>query len=441
MDKKTLPIGWKVKKMPEVVKWGSGGTPKATESAYYNDGKIPWLIIGDLNDGIVTESQTKITELGLENSSTKMIPPGTLMVAMYGSIGKLGITGIECCTNQAIAFAKKLHGVSTKYMFYYMAMMKPKLIAMGKGGTQKNISQTVLKSLDVIVPPLDKQERIVARIEELFSELDNAVETLKATKTQLEIYRQAVLKEAFEGKLTFSWRDKHHNEKPRVDFERIKRNNEVFKDTSGDENEISLTLPETWKKVRLGEVFEVQVGATPSRRVPEYWNGNINWVSSGEVHFNNIYSTKEQVTEDGISHASTNVHPIGTVMLAMIGEGKTRGQAAILNIEAAHNQNTAAILVSKTPCCSKYIYYFLLMNYEHTRRVGSGNNQKALNKERVRALRFPFTSFKEQERIVAEIDSRLSVCDNIEQTIDNTLSQAEALRQSILKKAFEGKLI
>ena len=127
-------------------------------------------------------------------------------------------------------------------------------------------------------------------------------------------------------------------------------------------------------------------------------------------------------------------------MLAMIGEGKTRGQAAILNLPAAHNQNTAAILVSKTPCQPKYIYYFLQMNYDHTRRVGSGNNQKALNKERVRALRFPFASFAEQTVIVQEIEARLSACDNIEKTVDTALQQAEAMRQSILKQAFEGSL-
>ena len=158
MDKKTaLPSHWEIKKMTEVVTWGSGGTPKATEKSYYENGTIPWLIIGDLNDGIVNSSLSKITELGLKNSSAKMIPVGTLLVAMYGSIGKLGITGIECCTNQAIAFAKELHGVTTKYMFYYMSMIKPKLISMGKGGTQKNISQSVLKSLDVVVPPIPEQ--------------------------------------------------------------------------------------------------------------------------------------------------------------------------------------------------------------------------------------------------------------------------------------------
>lgn len=85
---------WEIKKMPEVIEWGSGGTPKATVKEYYENGDIPWLIIGDLNNGIVTKSETKITKLGLDNSSAKMIPPNTLLVAMYGSIGKLGITGI-----------------------------------------------------------------------------------------------------------------------------------------------------------------------------------------------------------------------------------------------------------------------------------------------------------------------------------------------------------
>ena len=440
MDKKTaLPSHWEIKKMTEDVTWGSGGTPKATEKSYYENGTIPWLIIGDLNDGIVNSSLSKITELGLKNSSAKMIPVGTLLVAMYGSIGKLGITGIECCTNQAIAFAKELHGVTTKYMFYYMSMIKPKLISMGKGGTQKNISQSVLKSLDVVVPPIPEQECIVSKIEELFSKLDASVAELQTAKEKLKVYRQAVLKEAFEGKLSEQWRGSH-NMSPQDDFLSICKQNQSFKDTSGDENEIALDLPATWLKVRIGDVFDVEVGATPKRSIPEYWNGDINWVSSGEVHFNTITETKERITESGLTNSSTNLHPAGTVMLAMIGEGKTRGQAAILNIVAAHNQNTAAILVSKTPCEPKYIYYFLLLNYENTRRVGSGNNQKALNKERVRALRFPFTSFEEQRVIVESIESRLSICDSIEQTIGTSLQQAEALRQSILKQAFEGRI-
>lgn len=396
------------------------------------EGYLPYVDIKAFEQGVIDNYASPEKSLLCEE--------GDLLIVGDGS--RSGLTGraIKGIVGSTL-FKIYADGVSTDYLRYFIESKYLLLNTKKKGTGTPHLNANILKESKIFVPSLEEQERIVARIEELFSDLDDAVKTLKATQQQLNLYKQAVLKDAFEGKLTFSWRDKHHNENPRDDFERIKRNNEVFKDTSGDENEISLTMPKEWKKVRLGEVFEVQVGATPSRRVPEYWNGNINWVSSGEVHFNNIYSTREQVTEDGILHSSTNVHPIGTVMLAMIGEGKTRGQAAILNTKAAHNQNTAAILVSETPCSSKYIYYFLLLNYENTRRVGSGNNQKALNKERVRALRFPFTSFKEQEEIVAEIESRLSVFDSIEQTIDCTLSQAEALRQSILKQAFEGRLI
>ncbi len=324
--------------------------------------------------------------------------------------------------------------VIPKYIFYRMQIIE------FDHSTHKRYWIQQYSKIKISIPPITEQQRIVNRIEELFSQLDSAVETLQKTKQQLAVYRQAVLKEAFEGRYTENWRKDKGFAITEEDLNSIKIYDAVYKDTSGDENEIKLTIPSQWIKVRMGDVFSVEVGSTPSRKMPEYWNGNIPWVSSGEVHFNSIFETEECITQCGLDHASTNVHPIGTIMLAMIGEGKTRGQAAILNIPAAHNQNTAAILVSKTPCQPKYIYYFLQMNYENTRRVGSGNNQKALNKERVRALRFPFASFEEQALIVFEIESRISVCDSIEKTVDTALQQAEAMRQSILKKAFEGKL-
>lgn len=323
--------------------------------------------------------------------------------------------------------------VLPKFIYYRMKVIQ------FDHSTHKRYWIQQYSKIKVKVPSIPEQERIVSKIEELFSKLDASVAELQTAKEKLKVYRQAVLKEAFEGNLSKRWRGLH-NISPQDDFLSICKRHQCFKDTSGDENELKLDLPDGWLKVRIGDVFDVEVGATPKRSVPEYWNGNINWVSSGEVHFNTITETKERITESGLANSSTNLHPVGTVMLAMIGEGKTRGQAAILNIDAAHNQNTAAILVSQTPCEPKYIYYFLLLNYENTRRVGSGNNQKALNKERVRALRFPFTSFKEQKVIVEGIESRLSVCDSIEQTVDTSLQQAEALRQSILKQAFEGGL-
>lgn len=405
-------------------------------------GKKPKNQFGEYKAGLMPYVDIKAFETGKIESYTdgeKCLPckEGDILIVCDGS--RSGLVGKALNGYVGSTLAKvSAEGLTQDYLYYFLQGQYALLNTKKKGTGTPHLNPELLRKQLIYVPPIEMQQRIVFRIEELFSELDKGVETLQTIKQQLAVYRQAVLKEAFEGKLTSSWRAENTLSNPQYDFDKIRRPNEIFKDTSGDENEIALNLPPTWLKARLGEIFEVQVGATPSRRVPEYWNGNINWVSSGEVRFNTIFRTNEKITPEGLAHASTNLQPIGTVMLAMIGEGKTRGQAAILNTEAAHNQNTAAILVSQTPCSPKYVYYFLQMNYDNTRRVGSGNNQKALNKERVRAIRFPFTSFDEQQKIVEEIESRLSVCDSIEQTVNTALAQAGAMRQSILKKAFEG---
>lgn len=392
----TIPDGWEIKKMPQVVKWGSGGTPKATEKQYYDGGSIPWLVIGDLNDSIVSSSASKITELGLQNSSAKMIPVGTLLVAMYGSIGKLGITGIECCTNQAIAYAKELYGVTTKYMFFYMAMMKSELISKGKGGTQKNISQTVLNSLEVIVPPLSEQERIVARIEELFSQLDAGVETLKKTKAQLAVYRQAVLKEAFSD-------CKNH-----VTIASITQHV-----TDGDH----MPPPKAESGVPFIMISNIE--------------GNVicweNTAHVGRNYFESIDSKRKP--------------QIGDVLYTVTG---SYGIPVLVDFDKEFCfQRHIALLRPKDIIEQKYLYYALMEPgvYAQATKGATGTAQKTVGLGVLRKILIPFIEdHAEQLRIVDVIESRLSVCDSIEQTVDAALQQAEAMRQSILKNAFEGRL-
>jgi type I restriction enzyme S subunit len=164
-------------------------------------------------------------------------------------------------------------------------------------------------------------------------------------------------------------------------------------------------------------------------------------VKSGEVAFCRIEETEETITQSGLANSSTDVHPTGTVLLGMIGEGKTRGQAAILDVPAAHNQNCAALRVSESEIPPEYVYYFLESRYERTRTLGSGNNQPALSKSRVEAMQIPVPPLAEQVRIVAEIDRRCSVIDELEASIEANLTRAERLRQAILKRAFEGRLV
>ena len=379
-------------------------TPKATVREYYEGGTIPWLIIGDLNDGIITTSASKITELGLQNSSAKMIPVGTLLVAMYGSIGKLGITGIECCTNQAIAYAKELHGVTTKYMFYYMAMLKSELISKGKGGTQKNISQTVLNSLDVIVPPLEDQNRIVNRIEELFSQIDQGIATLKTTREQLEIYRQAVLKSAFA--------------KAGDDYRQLKE-----------------------------LCFFITKGTTPAKNKMSRDTGDVPFIKVYNLTFDSTLDfTIEPTFVDSETHngflARSIVLP-GDVLMNIVGP--PMGKVSIVpSTYPEWNINQA---IARFRCLdelnNKYLAYYL--GYAETvekmkRKAKATAGQFNLTLEICRDIRVPVPSIQEQEGIVYEIETRVSQCQQIENTINNTMQQAESMKQSVLKHAFEGRL-
>jgi type I restriction enzyme S subunit len=192
-----LPQGWKKLSLGEVAKWGSGGTPTAGNTNYY-DGEIPWAIIGDLNDTVVSRTVKHITKLGLENSSAKMVPAGAILIAMYGSIGKLGIAGIPMATNQAIAFAVPDESIVLKtYLFYYLRSQREILLWNGKGATQQNISQTLLKSWVIPIPPLPEQRKIVELLEDQLSRLDAALADVKQAERSLEVLEKSLLNKYF----------------------------------------------------------------------------------------------------------------------------------------------------------------------------------------------------------------------------------------------------
>jgi len=191
----------------------------------------------------------------------------------------------------------------------------------------------------------------------------------------------------------------------------------------------------------LGQCFQIAVGATPSRKEASYWGGGIPWVSSGEVRFNHITETKETISEDGINNTSTQLNPVGSVLLGMIGEGKTRGQVAILDIAAANNQNCAAIWVPETDVPPEYVYFWLWSRYDETRRGSSGNNQPALNKSIVESIPFPLPPLDELRQIVEMVRALLLQTSEQEAAVAYSLKQSAAQRQNILRAAFSGQLV
>jgi len=315
-----------------------------------------------------------------------------------------------------------------------------------------------LEVLPLLLPPFNEQCRIVAKLDRLFTRSRRARQELERIPKLIQRYKQAVLAAAFRGDLTADWREENPDAEPALELlkriqEKRQEKNELSHQTRksskfahnitifNDVNENFKDIPITWDACRIGDIGDVCNGSTPSRKSSEYWIGKINWVSSGEVRNNIILRTKETITQQGYENSSVRILPAGTVLLAMIGEGKTRGQTAILRIEATINQNIAGVIIKHGLISSEYLWYWFQYQYESTREQGSGSGPQALNCQRVRELPFVVPPLEEQKEIVQRVEKLFKAIDLMEQEYQKASKLCDRLEQATLAKAFRGELV
>jgi type I restriction enzyme, S subunit len=303
-----------------------------------------------------------------------------------------------------------------------------------------------LAQLPIAYPPLKSVQRgIVRRIQTAKASSATAASHLDAARRAIERFRQSILAAACSGRLSADWREEHYQRSVRPLLEQIRgtRSTKAGRKSSVETPDISLLdeLPNTWGWACVGEVSEVQLGGTPYRKAGAYWGGGIPWVSSGEVANCRISNTRETISETGLANSNAKMYPAGTVLIAMIGEGKTRGQSAILDIEASTNQNVAGILPDVSIVKPEYVWRWALAQYEVTRAVGRGGNQPALNGQKVRELAIPVPPLEEQEEIVSRVDGLLAAADSLLARIDAAQRDVSLSSQAVLAKAFRGELI
>lgn len=412
----------------------SGGTPSRKNPAYYN-GNIPWIKSGELDKGIINKAEEYITESAVKNSSAKLFPKGTLLIALYGAtIGKLSFLGIDATTNQAICGIFDNKEIDLNYLYYYLLFQRPKLIEVGIGGAQPNISQDIIRKQLIPIFPKPEQHRIVAKIEELFSSLDKGIESLRTAEQQLKVYRQAVLKWAFEGKLS-------ELRKKGLKDDRISDKKEILKSTNPKNPNSDNELPEGWVWKAIKEITSVLgdgLHGTPQfDENGDYFFINGNNLSDGKIE---IKDNTKRVSKSEFEKYKKPLND-STVLVSING---TLGNTAFYNNEKVILGKSACYFNVHEKIDKKYIRYCItshrFVNYANKNATGSTIKNVGLKAMREFEIPLPPT-LSEQQRIVSEIESRLSVCDKIEESITTSLHQAEALRQSILKKAFEGKLV
>lgn len=327
--------------------------------------------------------------------------------------------------------------VLPKFIYYRMQIIQ------FDHSTHKRYWIQQYSKIKVAIPPIPVQERIVARIEELFSELDNGVETLQKTKQQLAVYRQAVLKNAFEGAFTSGWRVENRDftvEKIWLEIAEKKKQCRNLKVYELEESLQLSSLPESWKWVNIGDISlgpeygtsqkSLEKGKVPVVRMGNLQNGIIDWTDL-------VFSNNDTEIE------KYRLMP-GDVLFNRTNSPELVGKTAIYRGEQEAIFAGYLIRINQFDCINpEYLAYY--MNSFTAKQYGNkvktdGVNQSNINGKKLCAYPFPLCSQEEQAQVVYELESRLSVCDTIEKTVDTALQQAEAMRQSILKQAFEGRL-
>ena len=387
---KQLPKDWKWVKLGDECEVVTGTTPpKSDTSNYGND--IPFFKPPHLWDGLITDTDEKLSLKGAEKA--RVVPPNTVLVTCIGNLGRTGFVKKKAAFNQQINAILENENIGGKYIFYQAQspLFKKQLEKLATGTTVSIVNKGNFETIDIPLPPLPTQAAIVYKIEELFSELDKGIENLHTAQQQLKTYRQSVLKWAFEGKA----------------------------------------------KKPIGELFDFVGGGTPSKQQPNYWIGDIPWASVKDIKGDYLNDTKDRISKEGLKDSASNIaYPNDVILITRISPGK----AIITNIKTAINQDLK-IVKPKFKTSAKYVYYVFKAIERECVKKSSGTTVLGINLVNLKEIEVPNLDFKEQLKIVQAIETRLSVADKMEESITQSLQQAAALRQSILKKAFEGRLI
>ena len=434
-----LPRGWVWTEIGNIGEIITGTTPSKSINEYYGK-DFPFYKPTDLNEGYyVRKSEDGLSKKGINKG--RLLPAKSILVTCIGAtIGKTGFIRKAGASNQQINAIIPKRGVVPEYIFFscISPQIQKSIINNASSTTLPILNKTKFEKLSIPIPPFPEQNRIVFKIEELFTKLGAGVEALKKVKAQLKRYRQAVLKYAFEGKLTQEWREANKDklEPASALLEKIKeerRNNAKGKlrefsplNTSGLSE-----LPKEWAWTRLGEISLIILGQSPPSSTYNE-NGEGLPFYQGKLEFGEIYpvpqkwcSSPKKIAEKGDVLISVRA-PVGPTNICPGKSCIGRGLAALRGMGGI----------------SPFFILYLIRAFENNiAQKGTGTTFNAITGDQLNEFRIPLPSLIEQNKIVENIESCFSIAHEVEKIAEQTLKQSERLRQSILKTAFEGKLV
>ena len=399
----------------EVGTWQSGGTPSRSNKTYYG-GNIPWLKTGDLNDGLISDIPESITEEAVANSSAKINPAGSVLIAMYGAtIGKLGILTFPATTNQACCACIEFNAITQLYLFYFLLSQRNGFIAKGGGGAQPNISKEIIVNTFIPLPPLSEQQRIVMEIEKWFALIDQVEQGKADLQNTIKQTKSKILDLAIHGKLV----PQDPNDEPAIKL--LKRINPDF--TPCDNGHYPFDVPNEWKWCKMNDLCSfLSRGKSPKyseddKTYPVFaqkCNLKEGGISLEQAKFLDPSTINKWDSKYKLQTGDVLVNSTGT---GTVGRTRLFDESCLGKYPFVVPDSHVSVVRTYEEINSEYVFAYmssqLIQQYIEDNLAGS-TNQKELYIGVLENLYFPLPPIKEQQRIVQKIEKLFSVLDNIQ---------------------------
>jgi type I restriction enzyme S subunit len=381
------PEGWhslKIGKFSDVI---SGSTPDTSNPRYW-DGDIIWITPDDLSKNsrvYIEESSRKISYSGLKNSSAKIIPGGSIVISSRAPIGYLAIVPSKYTTNQG---CKSLHirdSAITEFVYYSLIFNMNKVKQKGEGTTFAEISKKDLEEVYILLPKSLPEQKKIAMV---MMSIDIAINKTTELIDKYRRMKQGLMQDFFNN----------------ADKQSI------------DDKLLVITLGNR-------EYFELATGGTPSTGISEYWGGAIKWMASGEIHKKRIYDVNGRITDKGYENSNATLIPRNSILIALAGQGKTRGTVAISKTELTTNQSVAAVILKKGKIDPEYLYHYLDNKYLELRSISAGAGRAGLSLSIL--AEYPI-------KVHAELDEQKRIAQILDK-IDERIQSEESYQNKLVK--------
>ena len=473
-----VPSSWEWTVVKELGDVKSGGTPSTKISEYWG-GNIIWFAPSDLTgykSKFIDRGAKTLTDEGLAKSSAKVMPAGSVMFSSRAPVGYVAINSQPSATNQGFKSVVPHSELFNEYLYYYLKAAKQMAETRATGTTFKELSSSAFGTLPIPIAPTNEQHRIVEKIEVLFEEIDRGVQSLRAAKNGIALYRQSLLKSAFDGRLTADWRAQNpdHLEGPDALLAHIREEREAryqaaleeweqavaewrkggkkgrkptkpsrntkLLPVAPDEAETLSQLPQGWIYTKLANLGDL--GRGKSRHRPRndkrLFGGPYPFIQTAEVKAAGRSITEYRMTYSEFGLAQSRVWPEGTLCITIAAN---IAETAFLTFDACFPDSVVGFTAVEDIVVPKFVELFLKRTRSHIESCAPATAQKNINLTTLETLVIPLCGPGEQNEIVEILDARLEAAEMLDMEIDANLARAEALRQSILKKAFAGHLV